>query len=108
ATETITYSNVNTTTGALTVTASSADYVAGSFVQPTDGSEAALSFVPDGYGIKVTDADGDDADVPMPLVPVAGTVDSTQITGWPSDASLQQQVKTWLNAAGQFVFDDAY
>jgi hypothetical protein len=108
ASDTITYSNVNTATGAVTITASSVDFIAGSLVQPTDGSQTPITFVPDGYGIKVTDASGANVLTPMPHVPVAGTIDSSQLLPWPADASLRTQIKTWLGNAGSFVFDDAF
>lgn len=108
ASETITYSGVNTTSGAITITAASADFIAGSLVQPTDGSQTPITFVPDGYGLKVTDSGGADVLTPLPHVPVAGIVDAAQLLPWPADVSLKRQIKTWLGAAGKFVFADAF
>ena len=108
ATETVTFSNINTATGAVTITTASNDFIAGSFVQPTDGSETPLGLIGDGYGIKVTDADGNDIDVPLPNLLIAGVIDASQIINYPSDSSLKTWLKTTqLSAVGLFCFDDA-
>lgn len=110
ATETITYSAVNTTTGVITCTATVNAFVAGSFVRPTDGSEVPLSFIPDGYGLKVTDIDGTSVDTEFPQVPVAGVLDASQLRNWPSDTSLQAWLTSQLShsSGGKFVFDSIY
>lgn len=110
-TETVTYSAVNTSTGAITATAIANAFVAGSFIQPTDGAETPVSFIPDGYGIKVTDQDGTSVDVEFPQIPVSGVLDSSMLLpAWPSDAALRQWIVNRLNdaAAGKFVFDHTY
>jgi len=72
-------------------------FVAGSFVQPNDGSEAPLTFVPDGTGIKVTDIDGNSVDTQWGRLPVGGLVDSAQILpAWPSDTSLRAWIVSSL------------
>src|ERR1700733_1944835 len=55
ATQSVTFSAVNTTTGAITITATSADAISGSFIQPTDGSESIVSLLCDAWGKKVSD-----------------------------------------------------
>ncbi|MEM7227250.1 MAG: hypothetical protein AAF432_00400 [Planctomycetota bacterium] len=107
ATETVTFSAVNTSTGAITITATSADFVAGSFIQPTDGSETPKCLVDDGYGIQVTDHDNLDTDVEFPKPLIGGMLDSSQIIDWPSDTSLQAWLVGQLNAdgLGTFTFD---
>jgi len=111
ATETVTYSAASGTS--ITVTATANAFVAGSFIQPTDGSETPLSFIPDwDYGIRVTDPDGTSySAVDFPKFPVSGIVDSSQLLPvFPSDTSL----RAWLTArfndsfGGQFVFDHGY
>lgn len=108
-TETVTYSSAATTI--IVVTAISNAFVAGSFIQPTDGSETTLAFVPDteGYGILTTDIDGASVtSVDFPKLPVSGIVDSSQLLpAWPSDTSLQAWIVARLNdgAGGQYVFD---
>jgi len=107
ATEAITYSSVNTSTGAITVSVASNDFIAGSFVQPADGSETPLGLIGDGYGIKVTDADGSSIDVPLPNLLIGGVADASQIINYPSDSSLKARVKSWLRANGYaWCFDD--
>ena len=53
----VTYSAVDLTTGVITIALLGADFVAGSYIQPIDGSEAPLALIPDTAGIKVTDED---------------------------------------------------
>jgi hypothetical protein len=109
ATETITYSAVNTTTGVITISLASADFISGSFVQPTDGSEAPKGLINDGYGIKVTDADDANVDVPFPNLVIAGQVDASQIVNYPTDTSLIAWVKAQLRATGgSWTFDDGF
>lgn len=107
ATSTVTYSAVDTTTGAVTITATGVAFVAGSLVQPTDGSETPLTFIDDGYGIVIPD---DDTDAEMPFFPVGGVVDSSQLIDYPADASLKTWLKQQLSTAlgGKFAFDDTY
>lgn len=95
---------VHTTTGV------DGRFVAGSLIQPTDGSETPLSFIGDldsCYGHKVTDQDGTAIDTQFHQIPVMGIVDSSQLIDWPSDTSLQAWLAGSLNAAGvgRFVFD---
>ena len=111
ATETVTYSAASGTT--ITATAIINAYVAGSLIQPTDGSEAPLTMIPDteGFGILVTDIDGNNLTaVDFPRFPISGIVDSSQLLPWPADASLKQWIIARLNDVfgGQFVFDHAY
>lgn len=82
-------------------------FVTNSFIAPTDGSESPLSIIPDGYGLVVP---SDSSDVPFPMIPVAGTLDTAQIIDYPADASL----KTWLReslstlAGGKWIFSDKF
>jgi len=105
----VTYSAVNTTTGVVTITAIAADNIAGSFIQPDDGSEVMRGLINREDGIKVTDDDDDDIDPQCELL-VGGQLDSSQIIRWPSNAVLVQWIKDKLNAtaAGSYLFDDLY
>jgi len=105
----VTYSAVDVTTGVITITALGANFIAGSFIQPDDGSEVAVGLLNKEDGLKVTDDLDADMDTAAQLL-ISGTLDSSQILNWPSNAKLQQHVKDLLNAtsAGQYVFDDAY
>lgn len=107
-TETVTYSAASGTT--ITCTAIAAAHVAGSFIQPTDGSETPLTFIGDGYGIKVTDEDSANIDVPFHNFAIGGVVDSSQLINWPSDTSLQAWIWARLNSidAGKFIPDHLY
>jgi hypothetical protein len=51
----VTFSAVNTTTGAITITAVGADAISGSFIQPVDGSETIITLLCDAWGKKVAD-----------------------------------------------------
>jgi hypothetical protein len=117
----ITYSAVDTTTGIITVTDLGVDKVAGTFITDTDGTENPRSFIPEGrygYGMKVTDNDGNSLDVPWALVPIGGVIDASQLLDWPSDTSIQKWIKDHMNGtqasgvvgvgSGKFVFDSDY
>ena len=109
ATTTVTYSAVNTTTGVVTITDIAVNKIAGSFIQPTDGSETPLGLIPDGYGIKVTDQDAADIDVQLPKLLIGGYLDASQIINYPSDTSLIAWVKAQLRASGgPYIFDDDF
>lgn len=110
-TEMAAYSAVNLTTGVITTGALAGAHVAGSFLQPTDGSETPITFIPDtqAYGVFVLDASGNGlAAVDFPRLPVSGIVASKQfLPVWPADTSLQAWICARLNdsAGGQYVFD---
>lgn len=102
--ETVTYSAVNLTTGVVTISTTTNSYVAGSFIGDTDGSQTPITFVDDGYGLRLPDVA---ADIDMPKVPIAGNLYSTGLIYWPTDTSLQNWVVTNLSTVGggKFVFD---
>ncbi len=107
ATETVTYASLVVATGVITCTAILNAYIIGSFVQPTDGSELPMTFIPDGYGMNTLDEFGAISNIPFPEMPITGAIVSSQLLNWPSDTSLQQWLMARLNgvAGGQFVFD---
>jgi hypothetical protein len=112
ASNTVTFSAVNTTTGVLTVSNIGATNVLGSFIMPTDGSQLPLAFIDDGSGIKVTDFLGNNLDVEQPAMLVGGQIDTSQIINLPPSANTTQLA--WLkgqlnsvNGSG-FYFDDTY
>jgi hypothetical protein len=111
-TETVTYSAASSTS--ITVTATVNAFVAGSLIQPTDGSEQPITMIPDtqAYGIKVTDLTGTSvAAVDFPKVPISGIVSASQLLPvWPSDTSLRAWISARLNGVegGQFVMDSRY
>jgi hypothetical protein len=100
ATQTITYSAINTGTGVITVTAGSADAVVGSFIQPTDGSETIVTMICDAWGKKVSDQlNSTRVDVyDAQLLAAGGTINVASIVNYPADTSLQAWVKTAIKA----------
>lgn len=107
--ETVTYSAVDTSTGDITITTLAADYIAGSYIQPEDGSEVPLALLNKEDGVKVTDDLGVNMDVAVQLL-VGAIVDSSQILRWSANAVIIAWLKGVLNADGasQFVFDDGF
>ena len=107
ATQLVAYTAVNTATGAVTITAASAACVGGGFVQPADGSETPLTFVPNGYPLRVVNYDQLNIDVPEARCPIGGVVRSKNIVNWPSDPALMAWLVDTLAAPGQshFVFE---
>lgn len=80
-------------------------FVTDSLIQPTDGSETILTFVPDGYGIMIPE---DGSDVPFPAIPYAGVLDASRLMDYPADASTRIWIKEALSTLrrGKFVFDE--
>lgn len=109
--ETVTYSAIVTSTGVITCTATVNAYVINSFCMPTDGSQIIRSFLPDGFGTLVADADGNVITVQYPQIPISGVVMSNQLLPyWPSDLALQTHIISQLKAAtaGVYVFDHEF
>jgi len=97
---------VETTAG---VTATGNDFIIGSFVQPTDGSETILSLINDGTGIAVTDKDNNSIDVDYAELVIGGQIVFANIVNAPTDTSLIAYVKAALRAVGQgYAFDDDF
>jgi hypothetical protein len=87
------------------------NFISGSFIGAGDGSQIPLTFIPDGYGIKVTDTDDvTNLNVPFPNLPIAGVVTPTQLINWPTDTGLQTWIENNISDAtgGKFVFDSTY
>jgi len=105
---TITYSAVNTTTGVITITATGANYIAGSLLGGVDGSQTPVCLIGNGSPIKVTDALSADIDVEWPMPVIGGVIDSSQIVNYPSDTSLIAWLEDALQERGRFVFDAKY
>lgn len=94
ATETVTYSAIASAT-TLTITATSADFAAGSIIAPADGSEAPSQFVVETYGVDVLDINGTAIDHPIKLLKSADL--NTDYIAFYS--SFDASVKTWFKAA---------
>jgi hypothetical protein len=96
ATQVVTYSAVNTTTGVITCTALSAAAVVGSFIQPTDGSETIVTLLCEVDGLQIVDQTFTNrVDVFCgTLLAGGGTINTGMIVNYPSDPSLQAYVKS--------------
>jgi|GEM_PF-869615 len=105
-----THSAINTSTGAITVTSLGVDKHAGSFIAVNDGRYTPLAMVPEGYGIKVTDIDGDSVDVDGHGLAAGGFVDTGQVVLYPdaSDTSLIAWLKQQLRLVGVWMFSDDF
>ncbi len=106
ATETVAYSAIASST-TLTITATSADFAAGSIIAPADGAETPLTVLAVSTGIDVEDLEGNRFDQPMNPYLVGGNLKASQIINLTeADASVQAWIKTKLKAAGRFTFDN--
>jgi hypothetical protein len=109
ATQILTYSAVNTSTGVITCAALTAAAIAGSFVQPTDGSETILTLLGNKWGVKVTDLSGSSTDVLEDQLLLAGHLKTANIANYPTDTSLLAYVKAALRTnCAAMTFDDAF
>jgi hypothetical protein len=101
ATQTVTFSAVNTTTGVITITALGSDAVSGAFIQPTDGSESIVTLLCDTWGKKVVDQlNTTRVDVlEAQLLAAGGTINTAVIVNYPTDASLKAWFKSAVKAA---------
>ncbi len=107
--EVVTYSGISGVN--ITVTAIANNFIAGSFVQPTDGSEDPLTFTPNGTPIPVTDQDGVSTSFEFGELPIDCIVDGSMLLpAWPSDASLQAWLISRLcrPGGGRFTFKELY
>jgi hypothetical protein len=101
ATQVVTYSAVNTSSGAITITATGADAISGSLIQPVDGSEAIVTLLCDNWGTKVADQlNTTRVDVfEAQLLAAGGTINTAVIVNYPSDVSLKAWIKASIKAA---------
>lgn len=92
---TVTYSAINLTTGVITVTNIGANYVSGSLIQPTDGSQNPLMLICDITGVKVSDwTNTNIINNYVVRAAVGGIVNTNMIPFWPSDTSIQAALQT--------------
>lgn len=112
ATETVTFSAINTSNGHITVTATTNAYKAGSVITAIDGSGLALCLAegPSGYPIWCLDGLGNRVDTQMPKMIVAGHLVTANIPGYSSlSADTKKWLKAQLNSNGRhFIADDEY
>lgn len=112
ASTTTTFSAVNTSTGAITVTSLGVNKVSGAWIQPTDGSATILTLVCDVDGIKVADGTNVnrvDAFDPQ-LLAGGGCINVGQILYYPTDTAMQAYLKAALLAfcTNGVTFSDQY
>lgn len=100
ATQVVTYSAVNTSTGVITCTATSAAAVTASLIQPTDGSESIITLLCETDGLKIIDLTYTNrVDVFCgTLLAGGGTINTGMIVNYPADPSLKTFVKSSLRA----------
>jgi hypothetical protein len=109
ATQTVTYTAVNQTSGAITVSALGAASIAGSFIQTSDGSQTIVTLLGNRWGVKVTDVNGNGTDVLEDQLLLAGHVKTANVINYPSDTSLIAWVKAALRVnCPAMTFDDAF
>ena len=109
ATQTVTFSAVNTSTGVITCSAISAAVVVGSLVQPTDGSETILTILGNKWGVKVTDISSASTDVFEDQLLLAGHVKTANVINYPADSSLVSFVKAAIHLNCPAIsFDDGF
>jgi hypothetical protein len=99
-TQIVSFTGVNTLTGIITITAAAADSVAGSFIQPADGSETPVTLICDQWGIKVVDQlNTTRVDVFDPqLLAAGGTINTATIVNYPADPSLKAWIKSSIKS----------
>ena len=105
ASSSVTFSAVNTSTGAITITATGVAFVQGSMIQPADGSQAILTLLCEETGLQVVDAmHATRVDVLCArLLCGGGTINTAMIVDYPSDTSLKTYVKSALRAGAPSV-----
>lgn len=108
ATETVTYSAIASAT-TLTITATSADFAAGSLIMPADGSQNHSQFVVNQYGLDVLDVNGAAVNHQQQLLTQAD-INTDMIVFYSSmDASVKTGFKAALrtnNAGSVLTFSD--
>ena len=100
ATSLVSYTAVNTATGAITIAAAPAACVAGALIQPGDGSETIFSILCETDGLQIVDQlHVNRVDVfTARLLAGGGTINSGMIVNYPSDPSLRAWIKAALRA----------
>ena len=83
---TCTYSAVDVATGILTCADMNDDFIVGSLCLPNDGSQVPRAILAEEYGLKVTDENGVDIDIPFAKLLINGIVDTTMILNMPAAA----------------------
>lgn len=99
------------TAGVLPVTADEGEFIAGSFIQPTDGSQTILTLIAAPWGVKVIDQiNTTRVDVLADsLWAGGGTINTAYIVNYPTDSGLQAYLKSQIkNFVPNATFNDDY
>ncbi len=95
-----------------TIAAVDGRQIAGAFVQPTDGSETPITFLPDGPPMPVTDMNNTTgvSPLPFPQLPISAIVLTAYLVDYPTDSSLKTWLKNSLStlSGAKLIFDDVY
>ena len=86
------------TTAAVADTAN--DFIAGSFVQPDDGSEQIMGIQGVSYGVKVTDENDDEDDAECDKFIMGGALNTDVLINYPTDTSLIAWLQSELRDHG--------
>lgn len=109
-TETVAFTAVNTTTGVVTITATTNDFAIGTWVQAADGSEILKGLVNDGFGLPVFDrTDQTNETVDLETLIVGAFIRTSQVLSVSADTTLIAEMKKQLRASGLgYLFDDDF
>ena len=92
----VTYTAVDTSTGAITCSDLNLAKVTDSLIMPADGSETPIGILDE--HLRVTDIDGNNLDVQLSRLIIGGLIDVNQIINWPADASTKTYLFSLLNS----------
>lgn len=96
--------SATTATVVRTTTGVAGAFVAGSWVQPTDGSETPRTVIPDGSGLTMVTANA--ADVDFPQIAYHALIQTSGFAYWPSDTGLRAWIVAAMQTGGvRFEFD---
>jgi hypothetical protein len=105
--------STTTTAGVAAVTATGGEFVAGSLIQPTDGSQQPITILCNEYGIDVNDRSGNSLDQMLPQFVRGGDLLTANLIDFVTDdfgntvePSVQAWLKAQLRAVGVFTFDN--
>ena len=108
-TESVTYTAVDTTTGIVTVDATTDAFIAGSWISPDDGSGDFNCILANSTGIRVIDEDLNDIDAEANELAIGGLVDEANVVNYPTDVALIAFLKSQIRLRSpQLRFDDDF
>lgn len=110
ATQTLTYSAINTSTGVITVSATSAAYIAGSYITAADGTQTPIAILFAEWAIRMTDYTNTRVDQPLPFPLISADLLAANLPDYSLlNADTKAYAKGLLNASGRtFTYSDDY